>query len=63
MIAEAKSPIQVILHRVSSRSSFLKRLKRIEQDFATSRSEPHRLAAGDEQERPEKLDAPAGMMI
>jgi hypothetical protein len=40
MIAEAKSPIQVILHRVSSRSSFLKRLKRIEQDFATSRRIP-----------------------
>lgn len=36
MIAEAKSPMQVILHRVSSRSSFLARLKRIHEDFATT---------------------------
>jgi hypothetical protein len=36
MIAETKSPMQVILHRVTSRRSFLKRLKRIEEDFATS---------------------------
>jgi hypothetical protein len=36
MIAEARSPMRVILHRVSSRNSFLNRLKRIEEDFVTS---------------------------
>lgn len=40
MIAEAKSPMQVILHRVSSRKGFLSRLKRIEEDFATSKRIP-----------------------
>jgi hypothetical protein len=36
MVAEAKSSMQVILHRVGSRSAFLKRLRRIEQDFAST---------------------------
>jgi hypothetical protein len=40
MIAEARSPLQVILHRVGSRNAFLKRLKRIEQDFANSKRIP-----------------------
>jgi hypothetical protein len=33
LAAPPSSPIQVILHRVSSRSAFLARLMRIEQDF------------------------------
>jgi len=40
MIAEAKSPMQVILHRVGSRNAFLNRLKRIEQDFTSSKRIP-----------------------
>lgn len=37
MIADANSPLQVILHRVDSRSAFLARLKRIQQDFETTK--------------------------
>ena len=40
MIAEANSPMQVILHRIGSQHAFLKRLKRIEEDFATSKRIP-----------------------
>jgi hypothetical protein len=40
MLAEAKSPIPAILHRVGSRAAFLARLQRIEQDFDTTRRIP-----------------------
>ena len=40
MLAAAKSPIQVLLHRVGSRAALLARLKRIEEDFENTKRYP-----------------------